>query len=248
MVIRSARRLAYQNRADGYRLAERPESLDPRRDLGFCVLGTLCFALGPALKLSRAAVIGDLKQQAGEDAHRPRWKFLPRNPLVVIQIAFSLALVTAAALFIRGAAKAASIETGFHAENAFLVEIDASLGGLDQKRAQDLYRTVGEKFAALPGVEHAGVSATVPFGTTSVRRDRSARGRHIRRRMPNRPLRPEGLSFTPLWNSIGADYFAAVGLPLLRGRAFTAAEATQPGGPAVAIIDEIAGEKIVAGR
>ncbi len=36
--------------------------------LGFCVLGTLCFALGPALKLSRAGVIGDLKQQAGEDA------------------------------------------------------------------------------------------------------------------------------------------------------------------------------------
>src|SRR5438105_4539176 len=108
--------------------------------LGFCVLGTICFALGPALKLARAAVIEDLKQQAGEDAHRPRWRFLPRNPLVVVQIAFSLALVTAAALFLRGAGKAASIETGFQAKNVFLVEIDASLGGLDQKRAQDLYR------------------------------------------------------------------------------------------------------------
>src|SRR5205814_3355399 len=34
----------------------------------FCVLGTIGFALGPALKLSRAAVIEDLKQQSGEDA------------------------------------------------------------------------------------------------------------------------------------------------------------------------------------
>src|SRR6266404_1415358 len=79
---------------------------------GFCLLGTLMFALGPALKISRSAVITDLKQHAGEDAMRRRWKFLPRNPLVVVQIAFSLALLTAAALFVRGAGKAASVDTG----------------------------------------------------------------------------------------------------------------------------------------
>jgi putative ABC transport system permease protein len=73
----------------------------------FCVVGTLGFALGPALKLSRSAVVADLKEQAGEDVVRRRWRFLPRNPLVVAQIAFSLALLTAAALFIRGAGKAA---------------------------------------------------------------------------------------------------------------------------------------------
>jgi predicted permease len=99
--------------------------------LVFCVLGTLGFALGPALKLSRIAVIGDLKQHAGEDVHRPRWKFLPRNPLVVVQLAFSLALVTAAALFIRSAGKVAAVDTGLRTDNTFLVEIDASLGGHD---------------------------------------------------------------------------------------------------------------------
>jgi ABC-type antimicrobial peptide transport system permease subunit len=54
----------------------------------------------------------------------------------------------------------------------------------------------------------------------------------------------EGLTFSPWWNSVGADYFAAVGLPLLRGRAFTTAEETQPGGPAVAIIDEVLAKKL----
>jgi len=48
---------------------------------GFCLIGTLAFALGPALKLSRSSVVGDLKQQAGEDVLRRRWKFLPRHPL-----------------------------------------------------------------------------------------------------------------------------------------------------------------------
>jgi predicted permease len=211
--------------------------------LGFCVLGTICFALGPALKLSRTAVIGDLKQQAGEDVHRPRWKFLPRNPLVVAQIAFSLALITAAALFIRGATKAASVDSGLHADNTFLVEIDASLGGFDQKRAQDVYRVLGEKFSALPGVQHAGLSATVPFGISFVKRGVQRAGVH-----PAVDARPataaEGLTFSPWWNSIGADYFAAVGLPLLRGRAFTTAEATRPGGPPVAIIDEVLAKKL----
>src|SRR3954468_14732040 len=211
--------------------------------LGFCVLGTICFALGPALKISRAAVIEDLKQQAGEDVRRPRWKFLPRNPLVVVQIGFSVALVTAAGLFLRGAANAAAVETGFNAKNVFLVEVDASLGGFDQKRALDLYRALGEKLSALPGVQHADISATVPFGINSVRRTVLRAG--LSPAPDDKPATAaEGRTFSPFWNSVGANYFAAAGLPLLRGRTFTPAEATTPGGPPVAVIDEVLAKKL----
>ena len=41
------------------------------------------FALGPALKISRSAVVTDLKEHAGEDVVRRRWKFYRVNPLVV---------------------------------------------------------------------------------------------------------------------------------------------------------------------
>ena len=44
--------------------------------LVFCLLGTLAFALGPALKLSKSAVIGDLKEHAGEDTVVRRWKMV----------------------------------------------------------------------------------------------------------------------------------------------------------------------------
>jgi predicted permease len=211
--------------------------------LGFCVLATIGFALGPALKLSRAAVIEDLKQQSGEDVRRLRWRFLPRNPLVVVQIAFSLALITAAALFIRGALNAGSVETGFRSTNVFLVELDGSLGGFDQKRAEESYRAVADQFAAVPGVEHAGMSATVPFGNSFVRRTILRAG--LSPAPDDRPATPaEGRTFSPFWNSVGADYFDAVGLPLLRGRRFTAAEATEHTGPAVAIIDEVLAKKL----
>jgi predicted permease len=220
-----------------------PDSTMLGATLAFCVLGTICFALGPALKLSRSAVIEDLKQQAGEDVQRRRWKFFPRNPLVVVQIAFSLALVTAAALFLRGAAKAASVETGFKAGNVFLVETDAGLGGFQQRRALDLYRTLGEKFSGLPGVEHADISATVPFGINTVRRTVLRAG--LSPAPDDKPATAaEGRTFSPFWNSVGANYFGAVGLPILRGRTFTIPEATEPAGPAVAVIDEVLAKKL----
>src|SRR5262249_20192500 len=131
---------------------------------GFCLLGTLMFALGPALKLSRSAVVTDLKEHAGEDVVRRHWKFLPRHPLVVLQIPFSLALITAAALFVRGARKAASVDTGLRPGASYVLEIDASLAGYEPARAQELYRELSERLAALPGVEHASISSIVPFG------------------------------------------------------------------------------------
>jgi ABC-type antimicrobial peptide transport system permease subunit len=53
----------------------------------------------------------------------------------------------------------------------------------------------------------------------------------------------EGLAFKVSWDSVGADYFSTVGLPVIRGRAFTEAETTQPG-PKVAIIDEVLAKKL----
>ena len=209
---------------------------------GFCLLGTLMFALGPALKISRAAVVTDLKEHAGEDVVRRRSKFLPRNPLVVVQIAFSLALLTAAALFVRGAGKAASIDTGLKPGASYLLEVDASLAGYEPKRAQELYQNLNARLAALPGVEHASISATIPFSIIQVDRNVQRAGVH-----PGPDAKPanavDGLAFKASWNSVGADYFSTVGLPVIRGRAFTETEATRPG-PKVAIIDEALAKKL----
>src|SRR3954468_3966287 len=181
---------------------------------GFCIVGTLGFALGPALKLSRAAVVGDLKEHAGEDVVRRRWKFLPRNPLVVAQIAFSLALLTAAALFIRGANKAASVDTGLRVQNDILLETDAGLGGLDEQQTREIYRALNDRLAALPGVQHVSISATAPFGFMSLGRALQRAGMHVA--PESKPgSAAEGLAYGSRFNSVGAEYFNAVGLPIL---------------------------------
>jgi predicted permease len=202
----------------------------------FGMLSTLFFALGPALKLSRGDVITDLKEQAGEDL-APRCRWLPRNPLVVAQIALSLGLLTCAGLFIRGALKAGGAEIGFKAEDTIIVEADASLGGYNKVRARQLYRNINDKLAALPGVQSASIASTVPFGMISLNRAVQRAGRH-----PAKDAKPataaEGLAFDSRWNSVGAEYFSTLGLPILRGRAFTKAETDTQGAPDVAIIGE----------
>jgi len=209
----------------------------------FCLLGTLAFALGPALKLTKSAVIGDLKGHAGEDIVVRRWKFWPRNPLVVVQIAFSLALLTAAALFIRGAGKAAAVETGLQTKSNYLLEVDASLATYDQTRSLDLYRTLEERLATLPGVERASISSTVPFGLVSL--DKSVQRGGTNPAPDAKPATAaEGRAFTASYNSVGADYFKTVGLPLLRGRSFDMAEAMNQTSPRVAIIDEVLAKKL----
>ena len=210
---------------------------------GFCLLGTVAFALGPAIKLTRTTVVDDLKQQPGEDLVTRRWRFLPRHPLVVMQIAFSLMLLTAAALFIRGANKAASVDTGLKPGASFLVETDASLAGYNPARARELYRNLNERFSALPQVQHTSISATVPFGMISLGKKVQRAG--IRPGPDEKPATAaEGLAFHAVWNGVGADYFVTVGLPVIRGRAFTSAEATQPNAPAVAIVDEVLAKKL----
>jgi predicted permease len=211
--------------------------------LGFCVLATLFFALGPALKLTRTDVITDLKEQAGEDSAPRRYRWLPRNPLVAAQIALSLGLITVAGLFIRGALKAGSVATGFKADSTLLIEADASLGGYDQTRSLQLYRAACDRLAALPGVQAASIASEVPFGLFTLNRPvqragaRSAPDAHP-------TTAAEGLAFNARWSGVGADYFTTMGLPLSRGRAFTRSEAETPGAPPVAIIDEVLAKKL----
>ena len=139
-------------------------------------------------------MLTDLKEQAGEDAAPRRHRWLPRNPLVVAQIALSLGLLTAAGLFIRGALKAGSVETGFKADDTVLVEVDASLGGYDKTRSLQLYRAASDRLAALPGVQSASIASIVPFGFIDHQPSRPARRRQTgARRQPRHRGRGPGL-------------------------------------------------------
>ncbi|MDP7692590.1 MAG: ABC transporter permease [Vicinamibacterales bacterium] len=104
--------------------------------LGFCVLGTLFFGLGPAWQLTRDEVLSDLKQEANSDRQRGRGLSAPRHLVVVGQVALSLVLLTAGGLFLRGAVAASSSDPGFAFERGLLLETDPGLAGYDEPRGR----------------------------------------------------------------------------------------------------------------
>jgi predicted permease len=205
--------------------------------LFFCLLATLFFALGPALSLSRRDFMPDLQQNAGEDVIARRRRWFPRHPLVVAQIALSLALMIGAGLFARLASRAVAEDTGIDADNVLVVEFDASLTGHDRARSLEIFRKVDERLAGLPGVRAVSIAASAPFSLSGD--DRSVRRSGTLLGPDSRPsTAAEGLAFSTPFNAVGADYFAALGQPLLRGRTFTRFETDHVGAPPVAIIDE----------
>src|SRR4051794_4687266 len=91
----------------------------------FCLLATLFFSLGPALKATRLDLVSDLKQQTGEPARVGRLNrfFAPRNLLVMAQIALSLMLLFSAGLFLHGAMEAGGLNPGFDPRGGLIAEM-----------------------------------------------------------------------------------------------------------------------------
>src|SRR5262249_21131389 len=184
---------------------------------GFCVLSALVFSLGPARSLSKSSIVTTLKD--GENQGRVRFgrtTFSPRNLLVIGQIALSLTLLTAAGLFIRSARTTANVDPGFRIEQSLLIEVDPSLAGYNEVRGRQIYSALLERLRAAPGVQSAGIAATVPFGMVSL-------GRSIQKSsdpLPGSDPSSKVGSVSCRFNLVSEDYFATMGIPVLQGRPF----------------------------
>jgi putative ABC transport system permease protein len=207
----------------------------------FCLLATVLFSLGPALKASKADLVNDLKQQVGEPARIGRFSrfFAPRHISVMAQIALSLMLLFAAGLFFRGALKAARLNPGFVAAGDLVTEMDFTLVKKEPADARRLIFNIAQRARELPGVRAVGVGTMLPYGNfTNTRRIMSTR-----QTLSNDPKAPDP-GASALFTAITPGYFEAIGVRLLRGREFTQAESENKDGRRIALIDEEMAKKL----
>ena len=196
--------------------------VEPSARLGFAaalfaLLSTVLFALGPAWSLSRTDLTNDLKAVPGLLTRRAGG----RSMLLIGQLAVSLALVAAGGLFARSAVNATAADAGYPLERQIVVGLDPSLAGYDQAQTRSTYAAILDRVRALPGVEHASFASTVAFGDVQMSGLVGAAGKDV--------------DVDASLDIIGADYFETLGLRMLRGRGFTAAE-EQHGSPSPAAI------------
>jgi predicted permease len=212
---------------------------------GFCVLSAIIFSLGPARSASKSSIVTTLKSgETQEKVGIGLARFSPRNLLVVGQIALSLTLLTAAGLFVRSARTTQEVEPGFRIENSTLIEVDPSLAGYDEARGRQIFRSLLERLRAVPGVESAGMAATVPFGMVSLGRD-IQRSSDAARSSDSTSKESDGLACR--FNLVSEDYFATMGIPVMRGRAFRQNETENGNADAVVVLDQLAAERLWPG-
>ena len=211
--------------------------------LAFSGLATLVFALGPAWTLTRVEFNAALKQHAGEDVRAGRFGI--RDVLAVGQMAFTLALLVAAALFCRSAINAYDANPGFELGSNFYVALDPKLTGETDSRAWALNRAATERLASLPGVESVSSALYIPFGG-------SWGGCEVQ--LGDAPPPADGAAtitggrkLAAAYNVVGADYFRTMGISLLRGREFERREEQTNGAQPVAIISQALAEQFWPG-
>ncbi|MGI8956511.1 MAG: ADOP family duplicated permease [Chthoniobacterales bacterium] len=208
-----------------------------------CLVATLLFSLGPALKASRADLVHDLKQQVGEPAHVGRLNrfFAARHLLVMAQIALSLTLLFSSGLFFRGALKAGGLNPGFDRRGSISTEMDFTLGQMSEATAQQTMFAALHRVRQLPGVRAAALTTMLPFGNlTNARRVMRMDETVTAKTDPNAPEPGAGGLFT----AVTPGWFDTIGVRLLRGRDFTDTEAENKGSPPVLIIDEMMAKKL----
>jgi len=187
----------------------------------------LLFGLVPAVAASRVDVAGRLRdgsRTAGLSRAARRWQ----GSLVVTQIAMALILLAGAGLLTRNLASLLSTDVGFETENRIVA--DLTLPPARYSEPNDVWRfhaAIEERVAAIPGVIDVALSWILPMSDRQV-------GRNIW--LEGRTPPANGDDWNTRLRAVSRSYFDVVGMRLLEGRSFEAADG--PDAPTVGVVNE----------
>jgi putative ABC transport system permease protein len=185
----------------------------------------MLFGLAPAWQASRAT-IGSVLKEGGRSSTSAGGRWL-RQGLLVAEVAMSIVLLVGAALLIRSFARLVHVDPGYRPENVLAFRVSLSNGAYPDRAARTgfFYRLM-ERLEGLPDVTAAGIIQAMPL-----------RGDYMLSfTVEGRPTPPPNEEPSANYRSISPNYFRAMGIPLLRGRTFTAQDVDKA--PLVAIVDQ----------
>jgi predicted permease len=169
----------------------------------------LAAALVPASQALRPDMLAALKDDSRSSGLR---RMRLRAALVLGQVALSLVLLICAGLFLRALHKGSRVDPGFDMEGLQVLSMDLSLGGLEEADGLEFANRFLERVRALPAVAAASWSWSVPL-------DGGGRGLGALR-VPGKRTPGGGEFWDADWSVVTPGYFAAMKIPLLRGRDF----------------------------
>jgi predicted permease len=190
----------------------------------------LCGLL-PAFHALRVDLTPSLKSEGLLDYSGGRNRL--QGALVGIQVAVSVILLVNAGLILRGFNRAERLETGQDMHGLLIASFDLRQQQYTPENARLFHERLSETLSKLPDVTAVSVSSLQPEissnGSMASAADGASQGPEVR------------VSF----DEVGPDYLRTAGIPLRRGRSFTAAEVTSRA--RVGLIDEQLAQRLFGG-
>ena len=208
------------------------------RVLGFAcavtLLTGLVFGVAPALRASKPDLRESLQEGARGTTGGADRRL--RELLVVSETALALVLLVGAGLTAKSLVRLLQVNPGFDPANVlmFHLALPAEKYGAGDK-ASAFYQQLFARLETMPGVEAAGAVSRFPL----------AGGNTGTLTVEGRPAAAPREQMEVNLRTVSRGYFRAMGLPLVRGRAF--AETDRAGAPRVALVNQTLAAKFFAG-
>ena len=189
--------------------------------LGAAVIAAGIAGLAPAL---RAAWLSPVAAFRGGRSSVGRTERNLLRGVTVLQTALTLALLAGGALLIRTVHNLAQVRPGYETDNILTMTVTS----VQRDTGQRFHTQALERVGALPGVKHAAFVWGLPLTGNKWNGDMEIVGRSAGSKLDEKlrlPLR----SVTP-------DYFDAMGIRIVSGRAFRSTDGS--GAPVVAVVNE----------
>jgi macrolide transport system ATP-binding/permease protein len=148
---------------------------------------------------------------------------LLQRSLIVLQSALALVLLVGAGMFIQSLNKLRNIDLKLNPANRYIVHFNPQAAGYSPAQVEALYRTIEDRFHAIPGVQKVGISSNTPMEANNTGDGVQIQGQ---------PFLNTGAS----WVRGNAEYFDSVGTHVLMGRGFTTQDTSTS--PAVGVVNQ----------
>jgi predicted permease len=205
------------------------------------VVSGVLFGLMPAVRLGRTDLQSSLKE-GGRSASSSQSVWGRgggmRRLLVAGELALCVVVLVAAGLLVRSFARVQQVSPGFNANGVLTLEL--TMTGrkyADASRVYETYRMLWEKLREVPGVTAAGGVTALPLSQMFAWGPITVEGR---------PVTPEEKFINVDQRTVAGDYFAAMQIPLLRGRFFNDEDTRDT--PPVVVVDERMAEQLWPGQ
>ncbi len=182
--------------------------------LAVSALTGLVFGLAPALESSRVD-LNSLLKTSGRSASGHRGRSRMRNALVVCEMASCLALLICAGLLVRSLMHLGQVNPGFRADHVLTMQISLPRSRYSGLKTEQFYKQLLDRVNTLPGVQSAGICRFLPLSGNDASANFQIEGE---------PVLSSADQPRAKFRAAGGEYFAALRIPLLRGRLFNATD------------------------